>query len=73
MAIFYFLGDVEERVLDRMSNLAHKYKSVRKDKAGPMLNHTRRTLRDYLREPMKRLASLLHDEKYTWDDIYIGN
>lgn len=73
MAIFYFVGDVEERVLDRMSNLAHKYKSVRKDKAGPMLNHTRRTLRDYLREPMKRLASLLHDKKYTWDDINIGN
>ncbi|XP_065942342.1 carbohydrate sulfotransferase 15 isoform X3 [Magallana gigas] len=75
LQLFKFLnvGDVEERVLDRMSNLAHKYKSVRKDKAGPMLNHTRQTLRDYLREPMKRLASLLHDEKYTWDDIYIGN
>lgn len=75
LQLFKFLnvGDVEERVLDRMSNLAHKYKSVRKDKAGPMLNHTRQTLRDYLREPMKRLASLLHDKKYTWDDIYIGN
>lgn len=38
-----------------------------------MLNHTQRTLRDYFREPMKRLASLLHDKKYTWDDIYINN
>lgn len=56
-----------------MSNLSHKYKSVKKYKAGPMLNHTQRTLRDYFREPMKRLASLLHDKKYTWDDIYINN
>lgn len=71
--LFYFEGDVEERVLDRMSNLSHKYKSVKKDKAGSMLNHTQRTLRDYFREPMKRLASLLHDKKYTWDDVYTSN
>lgn len=47
MVIFYFVGDVEEWVLDRMLNLVYKYKLVRKDKVGFMLNYIWWIFRDY--------------------------
>lgn len=73
MVLFYFVGDVEEWVLDRMLNLVYKYKLVRKDKVGFMLNYIWWIFRDYLWEFMKRLVFFFYDEKYIWDDIYIGN
>ncbi|XP_061197560.1 carbohydrate sulfotransferase 15-like isoform X1 [Saccostrea echinata] len=70
--LFKFLkvDDVSETVLKKMSQMSRRYKSVFKDKAGPMLNRTRRMLRDYFREPMKKLSYLLNDPKYTWADVY---
>ena len=67
-----FLGDIDEKTLNKISNTTKKYKTARKEKAGPMLNRTRRMLRNYFREPMKKLSSLLKDEKYTWADVYSG-
>ena len=68
----FFLGDIDEKTLNKISNTTKKYKTARKEKAGPMLNRTRRMLRNYFREPMKKLSSLLKDEKYTWADVYSG-
>ncbi|XP_048730666.2 carbohydrate sulfotransferase 15-like isoform X2 [Ostrea edulis] len=70
--LFKFLdvGDVPEKVLNKMSDMSHRYRSIFKVKAGPMLNRTRRMLIDYFREPMKRLSSILNDPRYTWDDVY---
>ncbi|XP_078331635.1 carbohydrate sulfotransferase 15-like isoform X1 [Crassostrea virginica] len=74
LQIYSFLnvGDIDEKTLNKISNTTKKYKTARKEKAGPMLNRTRRMLRNYFREPMKKLSSLLKDEKYTWADVYNG-
>ncbi|XP_061187382.1 carbohydrate sulfotransferase 15-like [Saccostrea echinata] len=68
--LFSFLGvgDVYSDVMERTIKLPHKYVTKIKLEQGPMLIETWNILTEFFKEPNRKLAAILNDERYLWKD-----
>ncbi|XP_062588301.1 carbohydrate sulfotransferase 15-like [Saccostrea cucullata] len=70
LQLFTFLGvgDIYLDVIERIVKMPHKYETKSKIEQGSMLKETWDILIEFFKEPNRRLAAVLNDERFLWKD-----
>ncbi|XP_062587527.1 carbohydrate sulfotransferase 15-like [Saccostrea cucullata] len=71
LKLFAFLGvgDIYSDVLEHILKVPQKYETKNKLLQGSMLKETWNILTDFFKEPNRKLADILNDERYLWKDM----
>ncbi|KAL3885341.1 hypothetical protein ACJMK2_025412 [Sinanodonta woodiana] len=68
---FLQLDDIPDEQMQRIVSMPIFYKTEKKDYAGAIYRETKEVLHRFLYPYTKRLATLLNDSLYTWDDLKV--
>ncbi|KAK3099481.1 hypothetical protein FSP39_005091 [Pinctada imbricata] len=73
LEIFRFLelNDVPEEAMRKIKSSKKVYKTMRKEKMGPMLNATKSILAKFFKPHNAQLVSLMNDSRFDWHDSYL--